>query len=60
VHATTLERPSVRLPIEQVKLSALPMRSQAISVPGSHAHIVPVESLQHPLSTYQALLEVAA
>lgn len=60
VHATTLERPSVRLPLEQAKLSALPLRNEAVSVPGSHAHIVPVESLQHPLSTYQALLEVAA
>jgi transposase len=60
VHATTRERPSVRLPIEQAKLSALPMRSQTVSVPGSHARTIPVESLQHPLSTYQALLEVTA
>jgi transposase len=60
VHATTLERPSVRLSIEQLRLSALPVRSEAVSVPGSHAHVIPVESLQHPLSTYQALLEVAA
>jgi transposase len=60
VHATTHERPSVRLPIELAKLSALPPRSHAVSIPGNHAHIIPVESLQHPLSTYQALLEVAA
>src|ERR1700722_10173853 len=60
VHATTLEQPSVRLPIDQARLLALPVRSQALSVAGSQGHIIPVESLQHPLSTYQALLEVAA
>jgi transposase len=60
VHATTHQRPSMRLPIEQAKLSALPLCSHAVSVPGIRAHIIPVESLQHPLSTYQALLEVAA
>ena len=60
VHATTRERPSVRLPIEQAKLSALPLCSHGVSVSGNRAHIIPVESLQHPLSTYQALLEVAA
>ncbi|MGH9644305.1 MAG: IS21 family transposase [Terriglobales bacterium] len=60
VHATTGERPCARLPTEQAKLSALPMRSEAISIPGVLSHIIPVESLQHPLSTYQALLEVAA
>lgn len=60
VHATTGERPSVRLPIEQAKLSALPVRCEDISIPATHARVIPVESLQHPLSTYQALLEVAA
>lgn len=55
VHATTRERPSVRLPIEQAKLSALPMRSQTVSVPGSHARTIPVESLQHPLSRSRRL-----
>jgi transposase len=60
VHGTTGERPSVRLPIDQAKLSPLPMHNHTISVPGGQAHIIPVESLQHPLSTYQALLEVAA
>lgn len=59
VHATTGERPCVRLPIDQAKLSALPMRSEPVTVPGSLSHITPVESLQHPLSTYQALLEMA-
>jgi transposase len=60
VHATTRERPSMRLPIEQAKLAVLPPHSQATHVAGSHARVVPVESLQHPLSIYQALLEVAA
>ncbi|GAC1504260.1 MAG: IS21-like element ISPsy4 family transposase [Steroidobacteraceae bacterium] len=58
VHGTTGEPPSVRLPTEQARLTVLPVCNQDISVPGSHAHIIPVESLQHPLSTYQALLEV--
>jgi transposase len=60
VHATTGERPCARLPLEQAKLSPLPLRSEALSIPGVLSHIIPVESLQHPLSTYQALLEVAA
>lgn len=61
VHATTGERPSVRLPADQAKLSALPVtveRGSAGALPRAQA--IPVESLQHPLSIYDSLLEVAA
>jgi len=60
VHATTGERPIARLPAEQRYLSILPVRGQIRSLAGGPSHIIPLESLQHPLSTYQALLEVAA
>lgn len=59
VHATTGEPPYARLPADQAQLSALPIIRDSISVAGAFAHLVPVESMQHPLSTYQALLEVA-
>jgi transposase len=61
VHATTGERPSVRLPMDQGRLSALPaIARQGISVAVGHSQAIPVESLQHPLSVYESLLEVAA
>jgi hypothetical protein len=39
-----MERSSLHLPLEQVKLSALPTRNEALSIPGSHARLIPVES----------------
>lgn len=61
VHATTDERPSVRLPADQARLSALPaITQQGVSAPVRHNQVIPVESLQHPLSVYDSLLEVAA
>lgn len=62
IHATTGERPSVRLPADQVKLSALPVAAQRVggSTVLAHTRPIPVESLQHPLSIYDSLLEVAA
>jgi transposase len=61
IHATTGERPSARLPADQAKLSALPVRSdQALISTRAHARAMPIESLQHPLSIYDSLLEVAA
>jgi transposase len=59
VHATTNERPSVRLAIEQEALLPLPTRSQLLPAPPHHRPI-PCESLQHPLAVYDSLLEVAA
>ena len=61
VHATTGERPSVRLPADQARLIALPaIARQGVSAPVRHNQVIPVESLQHPLSVYDSLLEVAA
>ena len=61
VHATTGERPSVRLPADQARLSALPaIARQDLTAPVRPGQAIPVESLQHPLSVYDSLLEVAA
>jgi transposase len=60
IHATTKERPDRRLALERAALLPLP-RSQAMSTPSpSSAMPMPIESLQHPLSVYDALLQVAA
>jgi transposase len=59
VHATTGERPDRRLTLERSALLPLPARSgQTISAPASRRPL-PLESLQHPLAVYDALLEVA-
>lgn len=61
IHATTGERPSVRLPADQAKLSALPVVERlGGSAVLTRARPIPIESLQHPLSVYDSLLEVAA
>jgi transposase len=60
VHATTGERPDHRFVVERAALLPLPApglvtrRAAAVSQP------VPLESLQHPLSVYDALLELPA
>jgi transposase len=60
VHATTKERPDRRLTVEQEALLPLP-RSVAVRMPAPSSVLpVPIESLQHPLSVYDALLQVAA
>jgi transposase len=60
IHGTTRERPSHRLAIERHLLLPLPSM-QRVALPTSSVHSpVPFESLQHPLSVYQALLEVPA
>lgn len=62
VHATTGEVPHVRMQLERTKLQSLPVSVQAsppITVTRHTGVAVPYESLQHPLSVYQALLEVA-
>ena len=59
VHATTGERPARRLTLERSALLPLPAKSgQTISAPAS-TRPLPIESLQHPLGVYDALLEVA-
>jgi transposase len=62
VHATTGVEPCRRLPEDRAQLQLLPPGLHAPRVtPGRRARAaLPVESLQHPLSVYQALLEVAA
>jgi transposase len=60
VHATTGVQPCVRLPEEQTQLTSLPIRAAQDTPAISRASVVPFESLQHPLSVYQALLENAA
>jgi transposase len=64
VHGTTGVEPCRRLPEDQARL--LPLPSDLVSAPVVRPArpplptALPVESLQHPLSVYQALLEVAA
>jgi transposase len=63
IHGTTGIAPCVRLPEDQAGLLPLPpnLISCAPVIPGRPAlTALPVESLQHPLSVYQSLLEVAA
>lgn len=60
IHATTGVQPCVRLPEEQAQFGALPIRAAQIAAAISHASVMPFESLQHPLSVYEALLENAA
>jgi hypothetical protein len=57
--------PAVRLAAERAALLPLPARTAASSAvmpwrPRPERGPVPVESLQHPLSVYEALLEVRA
>ena len=57
-HATTGEVPSMRLAIERAHLGALPAPGAATPILARPSRRpVPVESLQHPLSVYERLLE---
>jgi transposase len=62
VHATTAEVPNVRMELERTKLQPLPVTVHAsppIAVVRRATVPLPYESLQHPLSVYESLLEVA-
>jgi transposase len=61
LHATTDERPDRRLVVERAALLPLP-QPIASSAPVTAAAIgpLPIESLQHPLRVYDALLELPA
>jgi transposase len=60
VHGTTNERPVDRLHVEREHLMPLPPQP-VIALPARGGQWpVPVESLQHPLSIYDELLEVVA
>lgn len=58
IHATTQEKPAVRLQQEQQKFTPLPQSDTGSgTVPVATAqHVMPYESLQHPLSVYDQLL----
>lgn len=62
VHGTTGVPPEQRMPRERAALLPLPKVTLALPapVPALSQRPVPTESLQHPLATYQALLEVPA
>lgn len=61
IHATTDERPDQRLALERSALLPLPPGVGRDSAPApASVRPMPVESLQHPLSVYDALLEVSA
>ena len=60
IHATTGVAPCVRLPEDQAQFGALPIRATQDAPAISHAGVLPFDSLQHPLSVYESLLESAA
>lgn len=60
VHATTGERPERRLALERSVLLPLPSGPQLPILAPISARPLPIESLQHPLAIYDALLEVAS
>ncbi|HEY6291360.1 MAG TPA: IS21 family transposase, partial [Terriglobia bacterium] len=60
VHATTKERPDRRLVLERAALLPLPHSVAPVPPALRSAWPLPVESLQHPLSVYEALVEVPA
>lgn len=60
VHATTRERPTIRLAVEQAALLSLPTpQSTLLLAAPKPRRVLPRESLQHPLAVYDALLEAA-
>lgn len=62
VHGTTGVPPEQRMPRERAALLPLPKVTLSLPppVPTKSQRPIPTESLQHPLATYQALLEVQA
>lgn len=60
VHATTKERPDRRLDLERAALLPLP-NSTPLPLPAPRStRPLPIESLQHPLSVYEALIAMPA
>jgi transposase len=61
IHGTTGEQPQVLLAAERLSLSALPSRAEPRTQPqpSKNVAVLPVESLQHPLSLYDQLLGIA-
>lgn len=57
-HGTTGEKPQVRLDEERFTLQSLPSSTGPVKSPTLGDKVIPLESFQHPLSMYDALLEV--
>lgn len=57
LHRTTGVPPAERLQAEQAVLLPLPVAGQITMTPIQAHRVLPLESLQHPLSVYQSLLE---
>jgi transposase len=60
IHATTKERPDRRLALERLALLPLPQNAVPAPAPTRTTRPLPIESLQHPLSIYNELLELSA
>ena len=61
IHATTKEKPQILLEKEHLHLLPLPALSENAKISSpvqNNRFTIPVESLQHPLSSYDKLLEV--
>lgn len=56
-HGTTGQKPQVLLDEERFTLQPLPSTTTPVSAPTINDSVTPLESFQHPLSTYDALLE---
>lgn len=61
IHGTTGEKPQTLWDKEQLSLMPLPYLHESVNQtkPRSHRQALPIESLQHPLSIYDQLLESA-
>jgi len=60
IHGTTKQKPEVLLIKEKLALSELPAPPiVASTIAPVSLHALPIESFQHPLSTYDELIEVA-
>ena len=57
IHGTTGQKPSVLLDQERHEFLPLPLQSVACATPMDAMSPMPFESFQHPLSTYDRLLE---
>jgi transposase len=60
VHAETKARPCERMQIEHPALQPLPRTSTSTVPAASPRRVLPLESVQHPLAVYQALLQEPA
>lgn len=62
IHGTTGEKPNMRMELERAALQPLPIIVPAVAAASTAIRVglaVPHESLQHPLSIYDSLLQVA-